>query len=133
MDLLNCVCKIDGTWLKSSYYYTICKMLGILRHYTYIASRITFKRLTFSIYKGRTFSFLIVGPLLDRNLVVRSRRESERRKEANIPWVTQPAFSLQGISEREREREREKDKGTQALMEQRCFIEFCKSTSSFFR
>ena len=29
--------------------------------------------------------------------------------------------------EREREKERKKDKGTQALMEQRCFIEFCKS------
>ena len=57
MDLLNCVCIIDGTLLKSSYYYTICKMLGILKHYTYIASRITFKRLTFSIYEGWTFSF----------------------------------------------------------------------------
>ena len=108
MDLLNCVCKIDGTWLKSSYYYTICKMLGILRHYTYIASRITFKRLTFSIYKGRTFSFLIVGPLLDRNLVVRSRRESERRKEANIPWVTEAALpSRESARNREIERERQ--------------------------
>ena len=41
-----------------------------------------------------------VGPLLDRNLVVRSQWwDSERRKEANIPWVTQPAFVLQGISQ----------------------------------
>ena len=32
----------------------------------------------------------VLGPLMDRNLVARSRRlESERRKEANIPWVTQ--------------------------------------------
>ena len=49
-----------------------------------------------------------VGPLLDRNLVVQSQRwESERRKEANIPWVTQPAFVLQGISQKEREKERQ--------------------------
>ena len=42
-----------------------------------------------------------VGPLLDQNLVVWSWRwESERRKEANIPWVTQPAFVLQGISQK---------------------------------
>ena len=42
-----------------------------------------------------------VGRLLDRKLVVRSRRsESERRKEANIPWVMQPAFVLQGISQK---------------------------------
>ena len=41
-----------------------------------------------------------VGPLLDWNLVVQSQRwDSERRKEANIPWVTQPAFVLQGISQ----------------------------------
>ena len=40
-----------------------------------------------------------VGPLTDRNLVIWSRRwESERRKEANIPWVMQPASALQGIS-----------------------------------
>ena len=42
----------------------------------------------------------------------------------NIPWVTQPAFLLQGSArnrEREREKERKKDTGTQAPMEQRCF------------
>ena len=37
----------------------------------------------------------------------------------------QPAFALQGISQKEREREREEgrqaDMGTKALMEQRCF------------
>ena len=49
------------------------------------------------------------GPLMDRNLVVPSWRwESERRKEANIPWVTKLAFALQGISEKQRERERER-------------------------
>ena len=41
------------------------------------------------------------GPLMDQNLVVQSQRwESERRKEANIPWITQPAFALQGISQK---------------------------------
>ena len=50
-----------------------------------------------------------VGPLMDRILVVQSWQwESERRKEANIPWVTQPAFALQGIRNRERERKRER-------------------------
>ena len=40
----------------------------------------------------------IVGPLMDQNLVVWSRWwVSERSKEANIPWVTQPASALQGI------------------------------------
>ena len=49
-----------------------------------------------------------VGPLLDRNLMVQSQWwESERRKEANIPWVTQPAFVLQGISQKEREKDRQ--------------------------
>ena len=75
---------------------------------------------------------------MDQNLVVQSQWwESERRKEANIPWVMQLAFTPQGISqnERERERERERETGIQALMEQVCFIEFCKNTytSSFFR
>ena len=38
-------------------------------------------------------------------------------------------------SARNRETERKKDTGTQALIEQECFIEFCKSkyTGSFFR
>ena len=52
----------------------------------------------------------------------------------------QPAFVLQGISQkqREKERKRKKDTGTQALMEEGCFIEFCKSIytviqGSFFR
>ena len=38
-------------------------------------------------------------------------------------------------SARNREKERKKDLRTQALVEQRCFIEFCKSmyASSFFR
>ena len=46
-----------------------------------------------------------------------------RRKETNIPWVTQLAFVLHGISQKQRERkkERETDTGTQPLMEQRCF------------
>ena len=60
-----------------------------------------------------TYRFLI-GPVLDRNLVVQSQWwESERRKEANIPWVTQPAFALQRISqkrERDRQRERERER-----------------------
>ena len=47
--------------------------------------------------------------------------DSERTKEANIPWVTQPASALQEIGQKERERERKKDTGTKALMEQRCF------------
>ena len=57
-------------------------------------------------YRGKWSLFLhlkisSVGPLLDQNLVVRSQRcESERRKEANIPWVMQPASSLQGISQK---------------------------------
>ena len=52
---------------------------------------------------------VFVGPLLDRNLVVWSlQRESERRKETNIPWVTQLAFALQGISQKERERKKER-------------------------
>ena len=42
-----------------------------------------------------------IGPLMDRNVVVWSRRwESERRKEANTPWVTQLASVLQGISQK---------------------------------
>ena len=50
-------------------------------------------------------TWLFVGPLMDWNLVVRSqqwsqRLESERRKEANIPWVMQLAFALQGISQK---------------------------------
>ena len=50
---------------------------------------------------------------MDQNLAVQSRQqESERRKEANSLWVTQPAFALQE-SARNREREREKDTGTQ--------------------
>ena len=45
--------------------------------------------------------FMAVGPLMDQNLVVWSRRwESERRKEDTIPWVMQPAFALQGISQK---------------------------------
>ena len=61
---------------------------------------------------------------MDRNLVVRSRRwESERREEANIPWVTQTASALQGISQKLRERERERETGTKALMEQRWFTQ----------
>ena len=41
--------------------------------------------------------------------MVRSRWwERERREESNIPWVTQPAFMLQGISQKEREREKER-------------------------
>ena len=48
-----------------------------------------------------------------RNLVVWSQWwESERRKEANIPWVMQPAFTLQGISQKEKKREREKERKT---------------------
>ena len=44
---------------------------------------------------------------MDQNLAVQSRQqESERRKEANSLWVTQPAFALQE-SARNRERERE--------------------------
>ena len=49
----------------------------------------------------------------------------ERVKEGKT--VTQPAFVLQGISqklrkrERETKKERKKEMGTQALMEQRCF------------
>ena len=52
---------------------------------------------------------------MDQNLAVQSRQqESERRKEANSLWVTQPAFALQeSARNREREREREKDTGTQ--------------------
>ena len=50
-----------------------------------------------------------VGPLMDWNLVVRSRRrESVRRKEANIPWVMQPAFAFQGISQKQRDKEKER-------------------------
>ena len=53
----------------------------------------------------------LVGPLIDQNLVVWSRRwESERSKEANIPWVTQPASGLQGISQKEREIEKKRKK-----------------------
>ena len=33
-----------------------------------------------------------------------------RRKETNIPWVTQPAFVLQEISQKQRERDREREK-----------------------
>ena len=44
---------------------------------------------------------IIVSPLMDRKLVAWSRRwESERRKEANIPWATQPASVLQGVSQK---------------------------------
>ena len=71
---------------------------------------------------------ITVHPLLDWNLVVWSWWcESEKRKEANIPWVMQLAFTVQGISQKQRERERQTDRqtdrhtGTQALMEQRCF------------
>ena len=40
-------------------------------------------------------------------LVVKSWQwKSERRKEANIPWVMQLASVLQGISQKEREREK---------------------------
>ena len=53
------------------------------------------------------------GPLMGQNLVVQSWRESERRKEANIPWVTQPAFALQGISQKQRKRERGRERKTQ--------------------
>ena len=50
-----------------------------------------------------------VGSLLAWNLVARSWRwESERRKEANISWVTQLAFVLQGISQEKRDREKER-------------------------
>ena len=43
----------------------------------------------------------LVGPLMDQNLVVWSQRwESERSKEANIPWVTHPASVLQEISQK---------------------------------
>ena len=36
-----------------------------------------------------------------QNLVVQSWRwESERGKEANIPWVMQPVYVLQGISQK---------------------------------
>ena len=79
-----------------------------------------------------------VGPLMDQNLVVRTQQwESERREEANVPWVMQPAFAFQGISQKEREREKERKReterkrerkkerkkasGTKALMEHRCF------------
>ena len=83
-------------------------------------------RTQISCIAGRFFTIRVVGPLLHWNLVAQSQWwESERWKEANIPWVSQLAFLLQGISqkesEREREKERKKDTGTQALMEQRCF------------
>lgn len=50
MNLLNFAYKIDGALIKSSYYYNTYKMLGIPEHYTFIAFRVTFKRLTLSIY-----------------------------------------------------------------------------------
>ena len=55
----------------------------------------------------------IVGPLMDQNLVVWSRWwVSERSKEANIPWVTQPASALQGIKiEREKDRQTDRHGG----------------------
>ena len=78
-------------------------------------------------------SVISAGPLMDQNLVVRSRRwESEKEKRLIFPGLrSRPSRSRESA----RNREREKDVGTQALMEQGCFIEFCKSiyTSSFFR
>ena len=41
-----------------------------------------------------------VGPLMDWNLVVRSLTMRKKRKEANIPWVTQPDFVFQRISQK---------------------------------
>ena len=57
-----------------------------------------------TLLQAKTLVFIYiqyVGPLMDRNLVVQSRRwERERRKEANIPWVMQPASMFQGISQK---------------------------------
>ena len=64
---------------------------------------------------------------MDWNLVFWSQKwESERSKRGNISWVTHLAFTFQGISQNQSEREKERH-GDKALMEQRCFTEFCKS------
>ena len=111
MDLLNCVCKIDGTWLKSSYYYTICKMLGILRHYTYIASRITFKRLTFSIYKGRTFSSLLLVLYWTGTWWSGADERVKEGKRLIFPGLhSRLSRSRESAREREREREGERER-----------------------
>ena len=67
-----------------------------------------------------------VGPLMDRNLVVRSREDETVKgakrlifpgSHSRLPRSRESARKR----EREREREREKDTGSKALMEQRCF------------
>ena len=65
----------------------------------------------------------LVGPLLDRNLVVGVDDEKVKEGERLIfpglrSWLSR---SRESARKRERQREREKDTGTQALMEQRCF------------
>ena len=47
-------------------------------------------------------------------MVQSQQRESERRKEARIPWVMQPALVLQGISQKERGREGGRKEGSEA-------------------
>ena len=60
-----------------------------------------------------------------------SRVDDERVKEGKrlifLGLCSRLSSCRESARNRERERERKKDKGTQDLMEQRCFIEFCKS------